>query len=433
MPLPDPTPVDAPLATPGELANLAKLMPEDLRTFASKALAELPPGSEARRILFAAMAKRTSAALTNSVLLDPDLFRIIFSHFDLPDTSSFRRASQVTSVCTHWRQHWRTLLVRNKTMWRQLEPEDVIDEDFDSLHPAYHRVASVLALRDASADLWLCVALPDRKCIHLYDTDDDGSIGDLRDTFEREELWGGDMAWAGGACFVMNHNHAAEAGSLGVLKLHNFFTATLAVAAEAGVRELTEDEERLQDFGVSVREFLRVHDQTVYILRPPMVDVYDAATLTWQRSFQMDFRLHRAPIESAEASQLVHFVYDGQLFAMTRTGQLMDMPQGNLTYPVAMDLFEDRLYVLDEVYHDVEDPSDDHDGQYDLWLHALTLDGRPTQPPLQIRSRVIYEESSLGMCRLTVSRACAYISWFWPYPGSGMDRSGQISRVVFAQ
>ena len=55
-----------------------------------------------------------------------------------------------------------------------------------------------------------------------------------------------------------------------------------------------------------------------------------------------------------------------------------------------------------------------HEEQCELWLHALTLEGRPTQCPLMIEERYASDDASMDFrddCSLSASKDCVYIAF----------------------
>ena len=210
--------------------------------------------------------------------------------------------------------------------------------------------------------------------------------------------------------------------------------------------QLVEDEET-EHTSSGVPPDLRVHDNMVYVFRDTgrnhvitneqLVDVHDATTLEWQRRFKLERSKPKVPFKSQEASKLVHFIrndraglYNGtSISAMTPTGQLVQMAQGGLVprrsraageklyecdreleNALAVEVVEDRLYVLEQRDHMI---GDDFEEQCELWLHALTLEGRPTQCPLMIEERFASGDAPMGFrddYSLGASSDCVYIS-----------------------
>ena len=55
-----------------------------------------------------------------------------------------------------------------------------------------------------------------------------------------------------------------------------------------------------------------------------------------------------------------------------------------------------------------------HEEQCELWLHALTLEGRPTQCPLMIEERYASDDVTMNFryeCSLSASKDCVYIAF----------------------
>lgn len=345
----------------GVRARLAGLTRQQLEEFAFQAAAELPRGSNANSWLNAtlAMMSPVPAWAVNNVLLDEDLCAAILSHLDVCDHA-------IASVCRCWLQEWRALLVRKRMMTAVTTMPFGLEDN--------SKPSCILKLPD-----YLCISVPYKRCLMRFDEDGGTEIFTSHD--------------------AASHLHELAVGADGCIFSFDLFSLKLrrlraspwndALREEVTttVRKLTDDEYNVRDNtdGLEHR-YLQLCESTLYLIRPPVVEAFDATTLQLQRCFSLDldiFHQRPLPFEAFSRSQLLSYiVVEYQLFVLNRSGQLVKLAPGSQDFnfssiPFTFDVCEDRLYVLNALY-------DEHTDAEGLELLALTLEGHLTQPPVNL-------------------------------------------------
>ena len=365
-------------------ARLAGLTRQQLEEFAFQAAAELPRGSNANSWLNATLAVMSPvpAWAVNHVLLDEDLCAAILSHLDVCDHA-------IASVCRCWLQEWRALLVRKRMMTA------VTTMPFGLEYNS--KPASILKLPD-----FLCISVPNKRCLMRFDEDGGTEVFTVHDA--ATHLY--DLAVGADGC-IFNF----DVFSLKLRRLRaSPWKDALREEVTTTVRWLTDDETRVGDNtdGLEHRH-LQLCESTLYLIRPPVVEAFDATTLQLQLGFSLDLDIshHRPlPFEAFSRSQLLSYiVVECQLFALNRSGQLVKLAPGSQDYlsdPFAFDVCEDRLYVLNAL----RDEDTEAEG---LELLALTLEGHLTQPPVNL-VELGYDRDIMRSFTLSASPEGIYIA-----------------------
>lgn len=378
-------------------ARLAGLTREQLEEFAVQAAAELPCASKAISWLNATLAVMSPVpawAVTN-VLVHEDLCAAIVSHLDLCDYAA-------ASVCRRWLREWRAILVRRRVLSRITEMPFKCDG----------KPARILKLPD-----YLCVS--DGHRLMKYDEDGATQIFSV----PVSNSWLSEIAGADDCVFCFDYR------SLKLRRLrHCPSNGMLLEDATVTVRTLTDDEEDEGSQCFEVCRTLQLCAGVLYLIRPPLVEAFEATTLAplSQHGFFLD-RDHLLPLEAFDGSQLLSYIaVDRELLATNRNGQLVKLVAPDVPFPLnpfAVDVCDDRLYVLDAWYD--EESEDD-----DLVLWALTLEGRPTQPPLKV-PKMNYYDVVIGNFSLSASPEGIYIADYNNQHVRKVDFAGQegISRV----
>ena len=362
--------------------RLAGLTREQLEEFAVQAVTELPRGSKAASWLNATLAVTSPvpAWAVSDVLLNEDLCAAIVSHLELCDHAA-------ASVCRHWLWEWRAMLVHRRVLSTITEM------------PLQCKPAHLLKLSDR-----LIVSAPEEKCLMAYLEPFD--VLRAREVFRAHEP----SSWLYET--VLGADGRVFCFDLQALKLRRLrqspCNGVLEEEATVDVRKLTDEEEDvLDDLNIQHR-YLDVCEDVLYLIRPPIVEAFDVASLAplAQHGFILDIA-HASqllPFEAFDRSQLLSYIaIETQLLALNRSGQLvkLDLPCRPQN-PFAFDVCDDRLYVLNTSY-DEENNSDN------LELLSLTLEGHPTQRPLKL-AKIEDDDDVTGDYGLSASPEGIYVA-----------------------
>lgn len=399
----------------GPRARLAGLTREQLENFAVQAMTELPRGSTAASWLNAALAVASPipAWAVSAVLLHEDLSAEVVSHLDMGDYSA-------AAVCRLWHQKWRYLVVRQ----RILKTIDVWAFSTAGFKPGtMPKPANILCLPEG-----LCVSMPMDKCLMMCDYDSVTTTGlrhkhgalSIRKVFtvQDPDSWLYDLAEGANGSVFCYDIQTSILRKLRLSPLDGTFEETVTIV-------LTDDpnKDEVEDTGYC-HNYLQLCESILYVVRPPLVEAFDATTLVAlpQAGFILDME-SRLPFESFDLSQQLCYIgIAEELLAINRSGQLVTLPHVAHTHcPFEFDVCDGRLYVLDEC----SDDSDDSDDQI-RWLEllSLTLDGRPTQPPLNLRNYLPADDGDVaGYFSLNATPNGIFITdW----------SNGKVCRVSFA-
>jgi hypothetical protein len=384
------------MATVG--VRMGSLTRAQLEEFMLQAITELPRGSASARRLNGALAVSSPfpAWAVNSVLLDDDLCTALFVHLDVNDHAT-------ASVCHLWHREWRAMLARRRMLM-------------------------------GVAASWCCRGMPayilkQADCLYVSEYHGDGKCDRLAMyelaedelALKQELIFHDDDPWV----------YATAEGADGSLFCFDNFTLTLRklrrdasklVLQEAiVVRTLTDDEENESDDFIG-HKYLELHERLLYLIRPPVVEAFDATTLADmpEHGFRLTLSIPipRLPFEAFDPAQLLSYIIiDQELMAINRSGQLVGLARDCPFYPLnpfRFDVCDDRLYVLDAPI--VDDDTD----QEQLELLSLALDGRPTQTPLKLETP---DDDIKGQFSLSASPDGVFVADF---------QNSKVWRVAFA-
>ena len=346
-----------------------------------------------------AAARPTPAWAVDGVLLCLDLLPHIFHHLDLGDAAA-------ASVCSDWRRQWSTTLSQKRILKAVVQTIQM---------PEGFQPAQLRLLPDGRA----CIALQncydtDRGGCSIFDVSPSGDIG--AELFRVGEF----TRWPYGVAVT---DDAVYVSDLGGGNDDKGIVIKYAFQSEHGGLE-PQVELKLAARVTSIA----IIDDLLFGLDDPEEEVLgeagrvialDKNTLAQSASFPL-------PWQGLAGDMCAHA---GQLFipcrsthtirVLSTTGEELRVISGEFRYPTALDIFDERIYLLASRLHDEVDVDDEE--AFFPEVHVLTLDGVDTQPPFRISPDSGQSEvNSLSIC---AARNCVYLSdWM----------SSQVDAIAFA-
>ena len=346
-----------------------------------------------------AAARPTPAWAVDGVLLCLDLLPHIFHHLDLGDAAA-------ASVCSDWRRQWSTTLSQKRILKAVVQTIQM---------PEGFQPAQLRLLPDGRA----CIALqsyhePARGGCSIFDVSPSGDIG--AELFRVGEF----TRWPYGVAVT---DDAVYVSDLGGGNDDKGIVIKYAFQSEHGGLE-PQVELKLAARVTSIA----IIDDLLFGLDDPEEEVLgeagrvialDKNTLAQSASFPL-------PWQGLAGDMCAHA---GQLFipcrsthtirVLSTTGEELRVISGEFRYPTALDIFDERIYLLASRLHDEVDVDDEE--AFFPEVHVLTLDGVDTQPPFRISPDSGQSEvNSLSIC---AARNCVYLSdWM----------SSQVDAIAFA-
>ena len=281
----------------------------------------------------------------------------------------------------------------------------------------------------------LCVSVPDKESLMLYG--EDGPVLGFR-------KWTCELALgADGSVFCVGFR--AESLTSGCYAVWRLRPSEGELNEEAFVKVPRRTDEELELFGQlddRLGPFWFRHiwlcESTLFFFDAGFAMAFNATTLARLPECDMtiDFASPALPFEALDVSQVLSYVgRPGRLHAINRSGQLVELHDDLRDAFHAFDsrvhvdpfdfhVHDDRLYVLDSRYDDEEDTCA-------CALQSLTLDGRPTQPPMILENDTnLALEGDAGGRPTWDGDVTLHASPEGIYIGNKVDN--EVRRIIFA-